>query len=373
MNFLVTEKKIKQLCGETAFKKGRAYYRAGKVSFEKYKEDSLIFKASVKGDTLFHVTIRDGQNGTIKAECTCPTLASFNTYCQHAAAVLQCIHDLQEHGSSPFSSPSNNRNQMAEASSEDAADQQLTNKMLGLFGKSTIRPSAKQLHFETREVLQLEFTCTPIPLKRGRYMFGVEAKAGSIIVDKLRDFLEKVDRREPYFFSNDFTYHPNQHSFQSETDAVLRKLIMIYHNEQMYLEYGKPSSSYNDRMILVSPTFWEDLFPLLSAAPFVKFQHDGYSANGIFLSNEPIPLSFEFKETGTTDFKNYRLDVKGLNQLTVMEAYGYVLFEGKIVKLPAEDCNRLAELKQMLEDSGEDSIVIPQEQIEPFVDTVVPA
>ena len=147
MNFLVTEKKIKQLCGETAFKKGRAYYRAGKVSFEKYNENSLIFKANVQGDTLFHVTIKDGQNGTIKAECTCPTLASFNTYCQHVAAVLLCIHDIQEHGNSPFSLPSKNPTIMAETSVED---HQLANKMLNLFGRSTSRPSAKSVTFRNK-------------------------------------------------------------------------------------------------------------------------------------------------------------------------------------------------------------------------------
>lgn len=342
------------------------------MSFESYNEDSTIFKASVKGDTLFHVTIKDGQNGAIKGECTCPTLASFNTYCQHVAAVLQCVHDLQEHGSSSFSFSSNHTNENAEARPADTLNQQLANKMLGLFRKSTIRPSAKQLHFETREVLQMEFICTPIPLNKGRFMFGVEAKIGPIFINILSDFLEKIDRREPYILSNDFIYHPERHSFQNETDLVLRKLLMIHHNEQLYMEIGKYSSSNNNRMILVSPSFWEDLFPLLSAAPYVKFQHDGYSANGIYLSNEPIPLSFEFKESLQNDFKSYRLDVKGLNQLTVMKAYGYVLFEGKIVKLPAEDCNRLAELKQMLEDSGEDSIVIRHEQIEPFIDTVVP-
>ncbi|MDF2857753.1 MAG: helicase [Neobacillus sp.] len=369
MKSLVTEKKIKQLCGETAFKKGKAYYRAGKVSFEKYDEGSLIFKAVVKGDTLFHVTIKDEQSGTIKAECTCPTLASFNTYCQHVAAVLQCIHDIQEDGSSPFSIPSNNTITATEVRVENYY---LANKILGLFGESAHRPSAKQLHFETREVLQVEFTCKPIPLKKGRYIFGVEARIGSINIENLREFLEKVDRREPYYLSKEFTYYPEKHSFQNEADAVIRKLMLIHQNEQMYLGIGKKSLSYHKRYILVSPYFWEDLFPLLSVAPFVTFQHEGFSVSGINLSKQPLPLSFEFNESGADDFKNFRLDVNGMSQLTIMQDYGYVLCEGKIIKLSEEECNRLAELKQLLDNSGEQSIIIPQEQIEPFVETVAP-
>ena len=109
--------------------------------------------------------------------------------------------------------------------------------------------------------------------------------------------------------------------------------MLIHHNEQMYLEIGQKPLSYHERYILVSPLFWEDLFPLLSAAPSVTFQHEGFTVDGIFLSNEPLPLSYEFKETEAIDFINYRLVVKGLNQLTIMQEYGYVLFEGKILKI----------------------------------------
>lgn len=55
-----------------------------------------------------------------------------------------------------------------------------------------------------------------------------------------------------------------------------------------------------------------------------------------------------------------------------MNAYSSVLSEGKLVPLESEDCQRLSDLKQMLEDSGMNKIPIHQEQLELFLEKVVP-
>ncbi len=50
-------------------------------------------------------------------------------------------------------------------------------------------------------------------------MFGIELKVGPkrlYIVQRIREFLEKVDRREAFVFSKNFTYDPAIHSFQQE-------------------------------------------------------------------------------------------------------------------------------------------------------------
>ena len=100
MNFLLSEAMIRKLCGNTSYKKGKAYYETGKVNIQNYRIDSSIIEADVLGRDGFHVAVTHDGNGDIHAECTCPTLASVNNYCQHIAAVLLCMKDIQKAGRS---------------------------------------------------------------------------------------------------------------------------------------------------------------------------------------------------------------------------------------------------------------------------------
>jgi superfamily II DNA or RNA helicase len=371
MNFLLTETIIKRLCGETSYKKGEAYYQAKKVTIKNSIANSPTIEASISGDSIFHVSIPNVKKGYNYATCTCPTLASINTYCQHIAAVLHCIRDTQS--SDGFSKEKREIDYIPETS---ARDSQLTNEMLSLFGNKTVKPSWSQRHFETRDILHMEFTFSPCTLDNGKYLFGIQAKVGLTHlynVHNLRDFLDTIERRESYEISPHFTYYPEIHSFEKETNALIRQLINIHRNEKLYLNtvtmYSPHNGVRDNRMILIPPSFWEGFFPLLSDSPLVKLDHDGSTFNGIRLSNEPIPLRFEFEEANGT---GYKLVVKGLNQITILESYGYVLSEGKMIKLPDDDCMRLVELKQMLDESGIHQFAIPSEQMEHFVETVIP-
>jgi SNF2 family DNA or RNA helicase len=379
MNVLLTEKMIKQLCGELAYKKGDNYYRTKKVFYETYNAELPTFEATVQGVSLFHVTIQNGQNGSIKAECTCPTLASFDKYCQHIAATLLCIKDLQSQDNS--ATPSHRKRKNNKHSDENLAvssketsvvERQLANKMLSLFGNKSLPLSGNRRFFETREILTVEFTCKPISLTNGQNMFGVQVKVGSrqlYTIDKLRDFLVKIERKETYDVSIDFTFNPELHSFQKESDAVFRQLLSVHHNEKMYLESSKVLPYNTEEIILIPPSFWESLLPLLEAAPFVMLRHHDSTYTGIHLSTDPVPLQFKFDGTEPL---GYQLDIIGMDNITIMEAYNFVLFEGKIMKLAEDDCKRLAELKQMLDHSGKHQLVIPTDQMEHFVETVIP-
>ena len=62
MNIRVTHKKIKDRCGEVSFRRGEAYYRAGKVRFEQYGRNGC--EATVVSDEDFHVSVEaDGHGG----------------------------------------------------------------------------------------------------------------------------------------------------------------------------------------------------------------------------------------------------------------------------------------------------------------------
>lgn len=363
MNFLLTETIIKRLCGETSYKKGEAYFQAKKVTIKNSIAHSPTIEASISGNRIFHVSIPNVEKGYDYATCTCPKLASINTYCQHIAATLHHIRDSQRIDG--FSKGNSTR------------DSQLANEMLSLFGKKSLQSSVSQRHFETREILQVEFSCSPSTLDNGKYLFGIQAKVGLThlySVNNLRGFLDSIERSDSYEISPHFTYHSDIHSFQKETKAVIQQLINIYRNEKIYHNTSNgysPDKEYvtENEMMLIPPSFWEGFFPLLSTAPLVKLEHNGRTFNGIRLTKEPMPLLFDFEEAKSG---GYQVDVKGLNRVTILESYGYVLFEGEMVKLKNDDCIRLEELKQMLDNSGKHQFPIPAEQVEHFVETVIP-
>lgn len=338
MKFLLTDTKIKKLCGMTAYKTGKSYYRAGKVEFVPSDASETQTEAVVKTGENFHVTVKHEASGDISAQCSCPPVGFVPTYCQHIAAVLIAIEDRQ-------------------------TGNPLASRMLGLFDDGSMPPSAKQLHFDRRQLLHVEFTCRPVFLRGGEYGFGIQLRAGFTALENILDipqFLAAVELREPVEYAPGFTYLPDRHSFTKETDNVLQFLVKS--------RRLKSKIVLQEEMLLVSALDWEQLLPLLSAAPKVGFLQDGQFFAGVRFIQK-LPLRFKFDEAVKA---GYRLNVEGLEGITVLKAYGYALSKGGLFKLPQEDANRLAELKGMLEDAEEHQIDIPENQIDHFMETVVP-
>lgn len=349
------------MCGTVSFKRGEAFYRSNKVRFEKYSSDEC--EATVSGMEDFHVTIEKEKNGGLHAKCSCPTLASFQKDCQHIAAVLLSIYEYQRQGTSPIV-PSKRQ-------SNSATNQALTEGLLTLFNDHPRQSSGHQLHFENRQVLDVELTCKPVTIGKGQYMFGIEVKIGPTMVQNIRDFLEQVKEGKPSILSISFTYDPSLHCFQKETDAVIQQLIQVVQDEKIYVDALPDQSDYtiSNHMLLIPPSSWKRLIPLLTRAPLVKLAYDENTFDGLCLSDEPIPLQFDFSEV---EGKGFHLKIKRLNQMIVLNSYSSVLSEGKLFQLKSEDSKRISDLKQMLDAVGTNQIPIPQEQINFFLEKVVP-
>lgn len=376
MIFPINERVIESLCGRTSFNKGASYVRSGKVSITSYDVNEMTIHAQVNAeDVRIHGT------DDFVAECTCSSMFSFDKHCKHTAAALLYILNIQKEGDFPLlSSPTATSEPLTGGMEISDVDIQLTNTMLELFGGGHQRLSRAHSYFDTRTMLEVEFICRMVSYGFQRYRFGFEMKVGpkrTYIVQNIRSFLDRVQRRESYSFSKHFTYDPELHSFQKEHDDVIRKLIEISSSEPLLHESSKlisnisPGKLGGERMLVIPPYAWDDLYELLVKAPSIKLEHDGFVYEGIALSDEPIPLHFEFDQTdkGT---EHYQLQLQGLEQMTVMEAYELVIVEGKLWKLSVDQCLRLSEMKQMLGNSGKNTISILPEQMEPFMEKVIP-
>ncbi|MEH7275706.1 DEAD/DEAH box helicase [Neobacillus vireti] len=349
------------MCGTVSFKRGDSFYRAGKVSFEYYSPSRC--EATVMGSEDFYVTVNIEAGGTLRTSCSCPTLVSVKTECQHIAAVLLALYEHQQQGTSPVVA--------AGSQMDSAAKQELAKGLLNIFTNQPKRSSGHQLHFENRQVLGAAFLCKPVEIRKGIELLGIQMEIDHVKVNNIREFLVGIKEGHSSILADTFTFDPNQHCFQTETYDVIMQLGTVLQDEKAYVstmpETLKNPSTFDQ--LLIPPSSWEQLLPLLVKAPAVNVQYEGETYTGLDLTEKLLPLKFVFSSFGT---KGYHLRIKGLNHLLVLEAYSFVLYKGKFIRMEESDCQRLADLKRMLDESKINQIEIPHDQMDYFLEKVVP-
>ncbi|WP_426446582.1 SNF2 helicase associated domain-containing protein [Paenibacillus sp. S-38] len=362
MSFTLTDDGIKLLCGRFAYEEGESLYRHGKVNLLPGGPEPQVQEAEVDGEReLYLVTVDLDREGEAYAECSCPVYHPDDKYCAHIAGVLwHLLHAPPE-----------------EPVDVSEVDRVLAGGMLDLFGHKPRRSSGLRPLFDARTVLPMEFVCRPAAYGDGRTVLGMELHTGPkrvYAVQSIRAFLEAVDRRVSYRVSKGFLYDPDLHCFAPEQDAVLRSLIRILRNEELYRETegGETGAGpMRQKVLEIPPYAWEGLLPLLEASPSVRVEQAGSSCEGIGWLEQGLPLEFRFSDAEGHG-SGYVLEVEGLERVLVLEGYRLALCEGRFLKLPEEECRRLSELKRMLADARRSRIRIAAEQAEPFVDKVVP-
>lgn len=335
MNFSMNEAKIKKLCGVTAFKKGKSYYQAGKVDLHSFKPEDSILKATVHAVDDVEVMVVADSDGKVGGTCTCPPIGFVKTYCQHIAAVLFVVEEKE-------------------------TEERLATRMLDLFENQAVHPTAKQLHFDERQTLHMEFICGPVLLETGGYGFGIRMNVGPNTlhsISNVKDFLYSIEKKEPFEYSSGQYYVQEIYSFPKETDAVLQLLLKGQHEQTVQAD-----------TLLISASDWDQLLPLLTKAPLVRFEHEEKMYDGVQFGKD-LPLRFVFDETKKT---NYQLNVVGLDRIIVLKGYGYAFSQGVLYKIPTKECIRLAELKEMLDQSGKHELVISENQIDHFMEKTIP-
>ncbi|MFC7372461.1 SNF2 helicase associated domain-containing protein [Fictibacillus iocasae] len=332
MNRKVKTNLIKEMCGIVSFKKGSAFHAANKVNIKEFNEDRC--EAIVSGVEDFHVTI----DQKMQTSCSCPSLANYQKSCQHVAAVLLAIQEIQQ-----------KRNFGVESSSEN----ELTREFLTLFNTSAARSSAHQLHFEKRDVQDVTFILEPVDCENGDVLFGLKLEVGGTKVNDVVRFLADLKRGRP-----NGIFDPNLNCFVKENDVVMQELADVKDDEREV-----------SPQIIIPPAAWKRLASMLAAAPSVTLHHRGFSYHKLRIVDETPPLSFLLEEKGA----QYVLSINGFDRMAVMKRYSSVLFDGVLYQLQQQDGDRLAELKQMLSFPGTNHIHIPHEQIDEFLTHIVPS
>ncbi|HZG84825.1 DEAD/DEAH box helicase [Paenibacillus sp.] len=360
MSVWLTKKSIKQWCGTYAYQKGERLFRANQVRFVHMDPRTGTYTAELGGASPHIATLTLDSNGKPEAQCSCPSLGSFDLFCHHIAAALIRLYDLQQ---SDHEAAQAIRHGAAEA--PDRADPtDLAERILGLFEEKPLRPIHNRTLLETRTPLEAEFVLKLLSHNPNAALFGVELRIGPkalYIVQNIASFLERLDRGESYPFSSKFRYDPELHSFAKENEAVLQALIDIVKHDAAYRE--------TDRLLVIPPSAWPGFLSLLSQAPRTTLKDGDKTYERIEISQEPLPLRFELREAGSDQ---YELCVHGLQPLTVLEPYETAFLAGRLFPLPAKQCKRLAALTTMLRESGTDRIPVGGGQLASFIEKAIP-
>jgi SNF2 family DNA or RNA helicase len=356
LNLKLSHKLIKEKCGTVSFKRGDAFYRGKHVSFEEY--GSTRCKATVKGAEDFQVTIEKQNDGSLHTSCSCPKLSSYQKDCQHIAAVLIAINEQRKETSSESL-------QKVDTNIEP----ELSDSFLNLFDDQPKRKSVHQLHFENREVLSVQFTCTPVTDVNGQTMMGISLNIGDSTVKQLRSFLMNVAEGKPDKINGSFLYDPTQHCFLKEQDAILQQLIQVMQDNKVLAESEVNLLNEKDDTLLLPPSAWDQTVPSLTKAPLVKLEYDGKTIDGLQLGNGPLPLEFAVEKT---EAGRFLMRIHGLNSIVMLKSYHSVLADGKLFELNHDDFHRLAELTQMIDASGRNYIPLAKNQLGFFIEKVVP-
>lgn len=397
MSASVTRQTVRSLCGRIAYESGLAYARAGKVSFAAYDDEAGVYEAVVQGSgrSVYETKLRISRAGDVAASCTCPSLASYDKYCNHIAAALLRIIEHRLAGSAPESAAGA---RAGRADAEGAGpDEGLAAKMIGLFASKPASRSGARKRFETREQLQVAFVC--VPLDDGReHALGIEARIGSEsgrmhAVKQIGGWLDSVERGESHPIAKAFFYDPELHCFSETDDEIVRELVRVNRGDVAFVRSPSGlSGSRNQRALRIPPEDWAPLYALLCRASDVSLQAGERLLPGLPSAEGPLPVRYEIDYDPDDADGGCKLDVRGLESVTVFEAYGLVLTEDGLVKLPAASCAQLAQLQRMLPTATERArktergtarenaaiasdarqVRIPREQADGFMERVVP-
>ncbi|MCM3785058.1 DEAD/DEAH box helicase [Neobacillus mesonae] len=389
MTTMLNQKMIKLLCGKKFYERGVECYQAGMVGITLSDASAGKFQAVVKGSgkNKYDVSVHMDEGGDVEARCSCHNYRNYNYYCEHIAAVLIQIREMQQDGRIEVKSypsllhdakPAISEGSLTPRFQRGASEDRIIEDVLALFSSIPKANPAARYILETRELLHVEYLIKPVPYGFSKQMIGLEMKLGPkrlYIVQQMKQFLSRMQQGESYVFSKNFTYNPEAHYFRPEDEAVLRELVQLERQEEMYHESiisypGAGRGKNQDRLLLIPPLAWDKIAPLLQKTAEAFTQQGEQIFSGVSLTDSLLPLDFEF--TKTDGESGFELSASGIHDLLILPEYGMALKNGIFYKMSEESISQLAGLQEKLSLVLFPRIRIPAAQMGPYIEKVVP-
>ena len=367
---MFSNNQIKQLCGDISYYRGLEYYRAGKVTELEYNDEFGSYYATVEGSGRKRYEVEifcNDEDGSVSAFCSCPAYASYDFFCKHIAAVLLQMAEYQSSADDP--SGAYFMDLLSSGVSEEM------NELLAIMDDYTPEnPGALPTTVHSVKILSVEFTLHPYSTLYHNDWFFLEMKVGPerlYVVPKIREFLKHIEHRSIQYFTKKFTYNPAEHVFKPEDWAAIEQLIEIARNEEEVCSalFGYMPRSWfsNERRLFIPPSAFGRLLPTLAETKTMIQVNHNLIEQIVLLKEEP-PVCFRFGQVSD----GYQFSVEGLDQLTIMESYGYIIDNrGYFIPVEPQKSKLLARLKRMF-DGRKHTVYVGKNQFHSFLQRTLP-
>ncbi|MDQ0724077.1 SNF2 family DNA or RNA helicase [Paenibacillus sp. W4I10] len=224
-----------------------------------------------------------------------------------------------------------------------------------------------------REELQVQFICKLTQVHKGGGKLALELKVGNkrlYVVQKVKQFLNCIEKGEPMSFTKLFHYDPLMHVFTPQDQAILSMLIRMRQSEEAYRQSISGYLGASDgRDILIAPLVWKPLLELLLQADS-RMEGTGFANGPLTLGEGVLPLFYRIAQGAN---EGYQLEISGLRELILLPAYDAAVVEGQLHMLEPMQMRSLEDLSGALTSYGiKESIDISTQQVDEFVQHVVP-
>ncbi|WLR52174.1 DEAD/DEAH box helicase [Bacillus tianshenii] len=357
---------IRSLCGnQRIYNRGETYWEMDLAEIVKVEPDGTYMEAVVMGNEDYEVTV--GMNGShIHADCACPAFETYPSWCKHIVAALLEMHELHKYNElQAYYSESTKQL----GSFEQARLKQKTDEIIQLF--KGYNEQSQSYEKGEKETLLVEYLVKMV-FTAGQTMLGIELKVGPkrpFVVKNMKQFLLSVAEGRIHHFTKTFTYEPDVYQFQREDAEILDKLVHIVRNESFYKQavYFPMLAEQNHRLLIIPPFAANEIFPKLSSRPVKIEDIDAYGHTLQWQKGLP-ELDFQLEQT---DDANFLLSVRSLQDMEIIDLYGYLYHHGCLYELTESQLQMLKDLKETMPFQGE--LTIAPEQMEGLVSNVIPA
>lgn len=375
MDFLLSERMIKDSFSTVIYQRGHKYYANGCVLDLHFDSSSDCFRAEIRGTETYVTSVRF-HSKSFGYYCSCPASARFSSPCKHVAALLLEINDYNRSGKNIPGYRSTDRRMTATASiSSRRAERErlrreevLTDQLINVYAQLQQKERARQ-RSDQKLTMQIEWT-----LRLRSSWVALEMRSGVqrlYVVRKIKEFIDSVMNQNAYTFTNKFSFNPSEHGFLPEDMAVMDLLgkqmrDRNYRNLQ-YAYLGSYSLS-DDRQFIIPPMLFPMLLNKLKSCSFCFENGQGDSVQMVVQENE-MPFSFRLNEHAEDHFE---VDLSDLTGAQYLERYGYILKEGVLYHLSSAQQDFAEHLFSIVKASQLSALPIGKNQMESFLSNVAP-
>lgn len=345
---ILNRENIKKSFPPIVFKRGLAYYNSESVTSVLYDKNNDIWNATVQGTESYFVELNINkfeEDVERFGFCECPAFHAYG-YCKHIVAGLLEIADRLKLTSNDFK--------------YEVSDQFI--RALVTSGENPINIMSD------RTPVVIEFT-----LKWDvEQQIYIQLKMGVdrlYVVKNVTDFLKNVFAGEIHYFTDNFTYDPEEHYILEQDMTILKYLQNILAGEQVYTSSNTPSyfrETSGARHVIVPPIAMKDLLnEIIKRNLVVEQGNQAYKALSV-VENE-LPFSFSLEHDLN---KELTLQMHDVEESVYFELYELLFSKGTFYFPTVSQVVVLKQLFQLGMMNHE--FPIAQEQADTFLSEALP-